>query len=299
MNPSLEKIINISHYFGEKIFAVQGGGGNTSVKLEDMTMGIKPSGKRLKDLQCIDDLSFVHFAQIVSMLAEKDITEKKFSNKLKEFTTSNTMPRPSIETGFHSFLDKYVAHIHCLYSNVLTCSIEGWQLLQRFFPDATFVGYDSPGRDLTLTIYSEYLNKKSNVIFLKNHGLILHSQNADDIIKIYEELSKDLINYFSLDEFNLNSLSVEPRRNLALIKKIQNNVLFPDQLIYLTPANIDIDSALSISTIDGVKENLWAYEYLDKQIEKLGFRPATLSSLQIENVINSSGEKKRIKEVIK
>lgn len=105
---------------------VQGGGGNTSVKLDGGLMAIKASGFSLKDIEpdrayAVLDYEALRRFYFGSKPADFDDVEKVGSAQAKENT--NTIEglavlRPSVEAGFHSILDTYVAHSHSVYANL-------------------------------------------------------------------------------------------------------------------------------------------------------------------------------------
>lgn len=137
-------------------------GGNISVKIKNDII-IKSSGVDLKSE--IDRVS----------------TLNKSFEFYKKWTEIEYL-KPSMEIKFHKVIkSKYVLHYHPIY--IL--------LLQDNLPfDADIIDYLKPGTD-ELTEAISKCNKK--IIFLKNHGVILHSDSLQEI--------KDLYN--KLNEFNL------------------------------------------------------------------------------------------------
>ena len=119
--------------------------------------------------------------------------------------------RPSVEVGFHSFLKKNVIHSHSVYANVLSCSEEGGEAAQKIFAGSgirhLFLPYIDPGFALTLSIkeaaedYERSSGEMPNVLFLNNHGVIVHSPDADEAIAIHEKVNDTIRSYFSLAAF--------------------------------------------------------------------------------------------------
>ena len=64
--------------------------------------------------------------------------------------------RPSVEAGFHSILDTYVAHSHSVYANLAACSEELQDIVKKALADADYtwgwVPYVDPGARLTFSI---------------------------------------------------------------------------------------------------------------------------------------------------
>ena len=67
--------------------------------------------------------------------------------------------RPSVEAGFHSILDTYVAHSHSVYANLAACSEELQDIVKKALADADYtwgwVSYVDPGARLTFSIRDE------------------------------------------------------------------------------------------------------------------------------------------------
>ena len=120
----LKALADLSVIIGNEVAYVQGGGGNTSVKLSSTEMAIKASGSNLKNMTIDNGYSIVDYRKLNFFLDSDMIEEDSFSEKVISFRTS-TNNRPSIETGFHSFLGKYVIHTHSAYVNALTCASKG------------------------------------------------------------------------------------------------------------------------------------------------------------------------------
>ena len=122
---SLREFARVSGAVGARNDYVQGGGGNTSVKLAGGLMAIKASGYCLKDIRPDKAYAVLDYAALRAFYNEnepKDFedVEKAGSAKAKELTLTieGLDPlRPSVEAGFHSLLDTYVAQNAPAYSN--------------------------------------------------------------------------------------------------------------------------------------------------------------------------------------
>lgn len=164
-------------------------GGNISVKLKDDII-IKSSGVDLKSE--IDRVS----------------TKDKSFEFYKKWTEIDYL-KPSMEINFHKAIkSKYVLHYHPVY--IL--------LLQDDLPfDTDVIDYIKPGSD-ELTEAVSKCNKK--VIYLKNHGVILHSDSLQEIKELYFKLSE--FNIFKIIRFNYtpDMVVLENSTDLALHKFI-------------------------------------------------------------------------------
>ena len=200
MKEEVKNLVNISRKIGSYPEFIQGGGGNTSVKIDDNLMAIKASGYLLKNMTEDDGFAFVNYSDIDNHIQNDTIlnnTEDEFSSFIKEKTSKiNGYPilKPSIETGFHTLLPyKYIVHTHSIYSNILCCSSEGKGIVQKLFSDGLWIKYANPGKDITIEISKATKDKESNVIFMQNHGIIVCADNANDAQKLHEAVNNKII----------------------------------------------------------------------------------------------------------
>lgn len=284
---NLELIQNLSHfskYIGSRISDVQGGGGNTSVKY-DKYMSIKASGYALKDLSSNRGFSVMDLSSLKVFLSDKNLTQDKFDKLLGSFITSKKYNKPSMEAGLHAIIDHaYVAHTHSIFVNIFACSIEGKKILLELFPSALWVSYATPGLDL----YKRFCDSINNIsdapkiIFLENHGLIICSDDHKEIIDLNEEINNKLISEFRLKELIIGEdLS---RSNL-------NNLLFPDQAVYLEKIKNTDDNNLSVSA----RETISVVNYLLSSMAVLKLTPKYLDQSEQHKLINLESEKYRKK----
>ena len=171
----LDNLINMSHEIGNEIAYVQGGGGNTSVKLDTMKMAIKASGIALKDMSAEQGFSVVDYQKVNKYHCSPDSSEDRYSESITNFAIDSSA-KPSIETGFHALLGEYVIHSHSVFLNVLLCAKEGKDLILEHFPESIWVDYFTPGKDLTLAIKNSLNGREDSfegLIFLENHGIIV------------------------------------------------------------------------------------------------------------------------------
>ena len=122
---ALENFRKVSSSVGARADYVQGGGGNTSVKLANGLMAIKASGFCLKDIEpdqayAVLDYSALREFYYNSEITDFDDVEKAGSARVKELTKTIeclAQLRHSVEAGFHYLLDTYVAHSHSVYGS--------------------------------------------------------------------------------------------------------------------------------------------------------------------------------------
>lgn len=287
LRESLKELEKISKAVGVHPDLVQGGGGNTSVKIDHELMAIKASGYRLEQVTQDDGFAVVNYRNIVEYFNNANITPEIDSEKVgAELVSQNTVQlegykalRPSVEAGFHSILKKYVIHTHPVYANILCCSKEGERLVEKIFKSndlqCVWVPYTMPGFHLTLSIKNivdRYMNEHGvfpQVIFMQNHGLIVTAEDAEDCLKLNETVNDMIKRHFNISapypEIKLERVSdTEFISRTEFVREfIKNNhidmeffkkVLYPDQIVYLGSEQIAIDQAdnkININTLTG------------------------------------------------
>ena len=280
-NKFLSELAELSVEIGREVAYVQGGGGNTSVKLSSREMAIKASGTNLKDMTAKEGFSVVDYSGLSSFLETLGTEEINFSDKVRSFRTA-TNNRPSIETGFHSFLGKYVIHTHSAYVNVLTCASRGNEALLELFPEAIWIDYATPGRDLTLEIRQNinFPISSKGIIFLQNHGLIVWDEDCHEALRVHKGISKTIIDKFNLPVLNFNdsalyNLSADPSK-----------ILFPDQVVF-TLADDEILNSKS------AQETICSHNYILDAIDLIGLAPIFLPGHEASKLLNMESEKFR------
>ncbi len=268
---ALSEFARVSQSVGARADYVQGGGGNTSVKLAGGLMAIKASGYCLKDITPDKAYAVLNYAELRAFYNDSQIAdfadvEKAGSTKAKEVTLTIdglAALRPSVEAGFHSLLDTYVAHSHSVYANLAACSKECLSIVSAALKDADytwgFVPYTDPGARLTFSIRDELsrVEKETGirpaVIFMENHGLIAHHNDPDECLRIHSDVNARIAAAFSIAPDAFPAVSVKETEGGMvesdapyLTEQIASGdysekffleqPLYPDQLVFLTGA---------------------------------------------------------------
>ncbi len=307
---------------------VQGGGGNASCKYGNNSMAIKASGFAIRDIT--DNSGYVnvdykkilayHTAVPASELEEREKNSTPFTLSCVQ---SGSTLRPSVETGFHSLMKKYVMHTHPVYTNVLTCAEGGEKLVKTILKDTDFVWipYINPGFSLTLVIDEAIQNyKKENgvfpkVIFLENHGLVTTSDDAEECTKLHVAVNNAIKEYFKLGDFYTGLTLSEVNGALSFkapfIKDfmskygpdlIDSLALYPDQLVYLNAGikdgkiAFDADTAIFKTTpgeAAAMLETFAAFVYIIDSIHASGLKVHPMNSVATNFINNWESEKYR------
>ena len=241
----IKKLIKLSKYAGMREDIIQAGGGNTSVKIDNEKMFIKSSGYQLSEMEENVGYSKVNYKKIVdyfkSHLEIKRSDEKELLNE-----TLIEGKRPSIETFLHSITEKYTLHTHPLLINVFTSRTNGMEELKYMFPNSLIIGYQTPGIFLAKEFFDKFSKldnpQKANIVFLKNHGLIVSGRNIDEVIELHEKVLKTLE-----DSLKINMQAY--RNSTYLYKKLES--FLENNIVYLCE-NSKIKSFKENNNIDKV-----------------------------------------------
>jgi rhamnose utilization protein RhaD (predicted bifunctional aldolase and dehydrogenase) len=214
----LKDLEYISRKVGIPVDYIQGGGGNTSVKLDGQYMAVKASGCKLKQITPTEGYVIIDYKKVKEYYEHVDLNvdadfEKESADMAKQ--SVQQVPwlkvlRPSVEAGFHSVLKKYVIHTHSVYANILTCIENGQELAGKIFSgkeyETVWIPYINPGFCLTLKI-QEAINecikrtgKSPEVFFMENHGLIVTTDDSAKTVKLHSEVNETIKKYLDIAE---------------------------------------------------------------------------------------------------
>ncbi len=254
-----EELVLISKYAGTRPEYVQGGGGNVSVKFDGRLMAIKASGYTIAEITpekgyvTVDYERIKEYYNTVDSSAGNDFEKESLAVNMGSAVLIDGMEvkRPSVEVGFHSFLSRCVIHTHSIYANLLCCSEEGRNIAKKILADCgltyLFIPYIDPGYRLTLAVrqgileFESQFGRMPDVVFLDNHGIIVHNKEAGQAVLIHEEINSIIKKYFSLEDYPKPGIQTIYKSNtvylLDFIKQCHANEdyfnelkLYPDQL---------------------------------------------------------------------
>ena len=254
----LSDFARVSQSTGARADYVQGGGGNTSVKLPGGLMAIKASGFCLSDIRpdkayaVLDGADLRNFYLTTDPSALADV-EKEGSARAKadvRHIDGLADLRPSVEV-----------HTHSVYANLAACSTACRPIAAQAFAGANYtwgwVPYTDPGANLTFAIRDELrrvekeTGKVPSVILMQNHGIIVHDDDPDTALAIHTDANERLARMFGLTGTSFPKIAV---REMAagiyaadvpyLADQFQTGgysqeflmtqPLYPDQMVFLT-----------------------------------------------------------------
>ena len=338
MIKTIKDLIEISQYAGNRADYTQGGGGNTSVKNDDKgLMFIKASGYRLKDIDETTAFVAVDMKKISDYYASVDISVKKDYEKESAEVSKNSVVeldgikvlRPSVEVGFHAILKKYVIHTHSVYANILTCSMEGEKIAEEIFVGKDygfiFLPYINPGFELTLAMkqaidaYVKTSGKYPEVIFMKNHGLVVNCDDIDRVKAVNTDVNETIRKRFGLkDDFRAvildgkeNSFVSETPIVCDFVGKntldkvfLDKYPLYPDQLVYLnnvlqfSPEKLVVKDGkvyynTDIKQATTLEETLAAYLFVITAVKNAGLTISKMNDKEVYFINHWEAEKYR------
>ena len=286
------ELLDLTKLFLNRADLIQGPGGNTSVKAENGSMFIKASGFRFDEMSLTSGISGVNSMNIAKYFFTVEplnkVEEEKtmlgvIANNILTDADGNSFPKPSMETGFHAILEKYVIHTHSVWTNLINCAQEKASLIEKLKYTTglqiEILPFVSPGFGLSYLI-AQILKqnlangiKRPDVFFLGNHGIISHAQSKEvcqeQLFKIdqaVKELLKIDLEYPSID-LKEEALHWEPQSSFVngVLSKYQcqsdffNQVLFPDQTVFFKDQiaydSVETNKKIQISALRKIKYN--------------------------------------------
>ncbi len=264
----LKEFSRISKAAGARADYVQGGGGNTSVKLSDGLMAIKASGFCLSDIEpdkayAVLDGAAIRSFYLTSEPNQFENVENAGSAKAKESIQTIeglAQLRPSVEAGFHSILKTFVVHTHSVYANLAACAVNCKELCTAAFEGAEYswgmVPYVDPGANLTFAIRDELrrveeaTGKIPSIIIMQNHGIIAHDDDPDRCLALHADANERLAKQFGITgdcfpkveikeiesglfEVVCPFLTKEVASGKYTEKFLLEEPLYPDQMVFL------------------------------------------------------------------
>lgn len=208
MQPELKDLIEISRKVGSDPDLVQGGGGNTSVKIADFSsMNIKASGTSLKDMNESAGWRRVEMKKVLRDLDDPSLKgldpherERRILENLLAACEDGlgSAGRPSVESHIHAQLRRYVVHVHAVLVGAFVSAKKGEVELKKLFAKRKlpplWVPYCDPGFTLganTWKLVKAYEKKyvgKPEIVFQGKHGVFVSADTKDKVLKVLYEV---------------------------------------------------------------------------------------------------------------
>ncbi len=274
---------------GARTDYVQGGGGNTSIKLDETYMAVKASGYCLSQVTQDSAFAVLDYRRLRAFFAhaeantpdrEVEAAGRAAVENARVDVAGMAALRPSVEAGFHALLGTCVLHTHSVYVNSVCCSSEFTSLTEEVMSPLGLawgmVPYIDPGTRLTFAVAKEVARLHESgegdpmVLFLQNHGVVVSAADVSTCLEVHHQVNTRLMEVLRL------SPAAWPRPSIAVracgtgfqsqtawlqqqLRKIPDPVrfftrqpLYPDQMVYLEGklARAGADHAKAVCHID-------------------------------------------------
>ena len=283
----MEAFVKLSKIGGSRADYVQGGGGNTSVKLKNGQMAIKASGYCLKDIELDNGYAVLDSNALRKFYRENNPEDfedceaagAQCAKENIQIVEGLPQLRPSVEAGFHSILKTYVLHTHSVFANLAACTVGGREVAKNAFRYAPYtwgwVEYQDPGAKLAFAIRDELdrvereTGRVPAVIILQNHGIIVHDDDAVSCLAIHADANVRLAAHYGLAENAFPRVTIQElaggvyQASTPYLKEHLKNCpytqeqllyepLYPDQMVFLVGTYFqdkeDIDEGQAVSS---------------------------------------------------
>jgi rhamnose utilization protein RhaD (predicted bifunctional aldolase and dehydrogenase) len=228
---------------------VQGAGGNVSWKT-NQHLWIKISGSWIEEAGKKDIFGSIQLDKLYNRICQKN-----FSIGPNLMDQKNL--RPSIEVMLHAIIKKrFVFHLHMVevVSELINNPQKLISKLKKHNLDVKIIPYRMPGEELAREIYyAIYDQINCDILFLENHGVVLFSDELNDIqsqIELIQSLChKEISDIDSVSR--KDTLDIYEAYAYRLLDDLQTNILVfkkdifsrldklwpicPDHLVFLGP----------------------------------------------------------------
>lgn len=184
----LAELKRLSVRIGTDLALVQGAGGNTSVKLDDV-LWVKASGTWLADAERTPI-----FVPIDLPAARQTFAAGQEKVGVMEGRDAPAGLRPSIETSLHALLpQRVVVHVHSVNTIAWCVQPGGRDAVAERLRDLnwTWLPYCRPGLPLARAVGDATAGGRApDVVLLANHGLVVAGEScaaADALLNVVEE----------------------------------------------------------------------------------------------------------------
>jgi rhamnose utilization protein RhaD (predicted bifunctional aldolase and dehydrogenase) len=248
MQPAeLQALRDVSARVGRDIKLVQGAGGNTSLKLDDV-LWVKASGAWLAEAEKRDIFVPVDLAGALRAL-EQGIEKMPVADPAAKL-------RPSIETSLHALLPhRVVLHVHAINTIAWSACIGAETEMALRLQGLAWarVPYRRPGLPLSQVVAEATAQQKPDVLILGNHGLLVGAEDCAKAEALVHEVERRLhlfarpaaagdipalhaacrgTDYRPASEDTCHRLATDAH-SLAIVTA---GSLYPDHVVFLGPA---------------------------------------------------------------
>lgn len=220
----------INKTIGESLPLVQSKGGNISTKIDNKLI-IKESGGKIKNVNYSSGYSILNYK---NFNIDSINSDKQLHGFLLDSVKNSIYKKPSMETGFHTQFKKYVFHLHPIYLNCILCLENVEEIIKKIFGNLfeySLIDYFNPGYELTKKIVKT--KNLKDIIFLKNHGLIVSCDDCYDGIYYVSQINKLSKEYIRqhIDGFEEFSIDWKDKKQIESYSWPDSVILNDDETI--------------------------------------------------------------------
>lgn len=243
----LDELRRMSARVGRNILLVQGAGGNSSIKHDDV-LWVKASGTWLAEAEHKDIFVPVSLGAARAALAQGD-------ERVPLVPNAGTTLRASIETSLHALMPhRIVLHVHSVNTIAWAVRSDAREDLARRLDGLTWcwLDYRHPGLPLARAVSQILAEGAADVLILGNHGLVVGAETCADAETLVDEVERRLAlaprSAIPADEEALRSLCAGtayrlPKDSLCHSVAVDrysraiatSGSLYPDHVVFLGP----------------------------------------------------------------
>ncbi len=211
----LELRVYTSRLLGSNSNLVLHGGGNTSVKIDNI-LYVKGSGWDLATIEK-EGFSPVKTIELIKLLSNERLSDADMVKFQKEALIDKNAPNPSIEAILHALIPyKFVDHTHADAMVTISNSNRGEELIKEIYKDYLIVPYIMPGFLLSKMVY----NMTEEIDWESIKGIILHNHGIFTFANSAKESYDNMIETVSLAEKYIQKSKKKKEHNLTKIEEI-------------------------------------------------------------------------------
>jgi len=215
----LELRVYTSRLLGGNSNLVLHGGGNTSVKIDDI-LYVKGSGWDLSTIKK-EGFSPVKTIELIKLLDNERLSDSDMVKFQREALTNKDAPNPSIEAILHALIPyKFVDHTHADAMVTISNSNRGEELIEDIYKDYLIVPYIMPGFLLSKMVY----NMTDGIDWDSIKGIILHNHGIFTFANSAKESYDNMIEAVSLATRYIKKSKKKKEHNLTKIREIISKV---------------------------------------------------------------------------
>lgn len=256
---ALHELAEVSARIGGEPALVQGPGGNSSIK-DDEILWVKGSGVWLSE--ALEKPIFVPITR-ASLGGVDQGFEVPADAVIAELNPAGL--RPSIETALHSMMPhRVVLHAHAVNTMAVSVLVEGRALAAARLDglDWAWIDYRRPGAPLAIAIDAAMATQSPDVLLLQNHGIVVGAADtvgAEALLRDVEDrlrltpraaigtASQDIL-ALETGLFEVHAAASAAALDPTSLAVLTQAPLIPDQVVFLggavplTDADDDVDA---------------------------------------------------------